>query len=94
MRLIDVDKLIDFIDCGHLRHPTELCFSEIDVVNMLNHAPTACDCADNVTIQNFANILSSRLTDAIRPEDVESMKNLIKDVVNELSKQGGGTDEM
>lgn len=42
-RLIDVDKLIDFIDSGHLRHPGELCFSEIDIVNMLNHAPTAYD---------------------------------------------------
>lgn len=42
-RLIDADKLIEFIDCGHLRHPGELWFSEIDVVNMLNHAPTAYD---------------------------------------------------
>ena len=41
MRLIDADKLIEFIDAGHLRHPGEICFSELDVVNMLNHAPTA-----------------------------------------------------
>ena len=41
MRLIDADALIEFIDAGHLRHPSELCFSELDVVNMLNHAPTA-----------------------------------------------------
>ena len=39
-RYIDADALIDFIDVGHLRHPSELCFSEIDVVNMLNHAPS------------------------------------------------------
>lgn len=39
-RLIDADKLISWIDPGHLRHPSELCFSEIDVVNILNHAPT------------------------------------------------------
>ena len=43
MRLIDVDAQIEFIDPGHLRHPGELAFSELDVVNMLNHAPTAYD---------------------------------------------------
>lgn len=41
MRLIDADALIEFIDPGHLRHPGKLTFSETDVVNMLNHAPTA-----------------------------------------------------
>ena len=40
MRLIDADALLDFIDVGHLRYPSELCFSEIDVANMLLHAPT------------------------------------------------------
>ena len=40
MRAIDGDALIDWIDPGHLRHPSELCFSELDVVNMINHAPT------------------------------------------------------
>ena len=40
-RYIDADALIDFIDVGHLRHPSELCLSEIDVVNLLLHAPTA-----------------------------------------------------
>lgn len=40
-RYIDVDALIDFIDVKHSRHPSELCFSEIDVVNLLLHAPTA-----------------------------------------------------
>ena len=39
-RLIDANKLIDFIDVGHLRHPGELCYSEIDVANLLLHAPT------------------------------------------------------
>ena len=41
MRLIDADALIEFVDAGHSRHPGELAFSELDVVNMLNHAPTA-----------------------------------------------------
>ena len=39
-RLIDTNKLIDFIDVGHLRHPGELCYSEVDVANILLHAPT------------------------------------------------------
>ena len=43
MRLIDADALINFIDSEHLRHPDDLSFSEVDVVNMLNHAPTAYD---------------------------------------------------
>lgn len=39
-RLIDANKLIDFIDVGNLRHPGELCYSEVDVANLLLHAPT------------------------------------------------------
>ena len=39
-RLIDANRLIDFIDCGHLRNPLELCFSESEVVNRLEQAPT------------------------------------------------------
>ena len=39
-RLIDANKLIDFIDVGHLRQPGELCWSELDVANLLLHAPT------------------------------------------------------
>ncbi len=41
MKLIDADQLIEFIHPRHLRHPGETTFSELDVVNMLNHAPTA-----------------------------------------------------
>lgn len=43
MRLIDADALIEFIDPEHLRHPGELTFSEVDVVNMLREQPTAFD---------------------------------------------------
>ena len=39
-RLIDADALKMWIDCGHLRPPTELCFSELDVVRMLDKQPT------------------------------------------------------
>lgn len=40
MRLIDADALKSWIDCGHLRPPTELCFSELDVVQILDERPT------------------------------------------------------
>ena len=39
-RLIDADLLIEWIDAGHLRNPNELCFSEADVVEMIDHMPT------------------------------------------------------
>lgn len=40
MRLIDADKLIEFIGLGSLRSPTEVCFSEADVCEMIEQAPT------------------------------------------------------
>lgn len=39
-RLIDADTIIDFIDMGHTQNPLETCFSERDVVDMLESAPT------------------------------------------------------
>ena len=39
-RLVDANKVIDFIDVGHLQHPGELCYSEVDVANLLLRAPT------------------------------------------------------
>ena len=61
-KLIDADALIEFIDVGHLRHPGKLAFSELDVVNMLNHAPTAYD-VDKVIKQ--LQILSDKADDDI-----------------------------
>lgn len=40
MRLIDADALIEFIDVGHFRPPTEICFSELDVKNLVDKQPT------------------------------------------------------
>ena len=39
-RLIDANALIAYIDEGHLRNPLQICFSEHDVVNMVNGRPT------------------------------------------------------
>ena len=40
MRLIDADALIDFLDCGHLRNPSESCLSEHNIINILKARPT------------------------------------------------------
>ena len=50
-RLIDVDDLIDFINMGHLRNPLESCFSERDVVDMLESRPTV-DAVEVVRCKN------------------------------------------
>lgn len=39
-RLIDADALKEYIDCGHLRNPCEVCFSERDVVDLIDAQPT------------------------------------------------------
>lgn len=41
MRLIDADKLKEYVDIGHLRDPSQLCFSEWDVLTMINNTSTA-----------------------------------------------------
>ena len=40
MRIINADEMKNYIDCGHLRNPNELCFSELDVVRMLDKMTT------------------------------------------------------
>lgn len=62
-RLIDANRIIDFIDCGHLRNPLELCFSESDVVNMLEQAPTVpaevlvhCENCQHIHVLNTSEI--------------------------------------
>ena len=40
VRLIDADALLDFLDVGHLRPPTEICFSELMMKNIVDLQPT------------------------------------------------------
>ena len=79
-RYIDADKLIDFIDCGHLRSPTELAFSDLDVIEMIKKQPTAdvvevvrCkDCIHNHTKswnQGKRDNPSCHFTDLIRSNE-------------------------
>ena len=66
-RLIDADKLIDFIDVGHLRHSGELCYSETEVANLLLHAPTV----DAVSVSEL-----EKLRDYLYTEDLIFMRGL------------------
>ena len=50
-RLIDADAIIDFIDVDSTWDPLETCFSEQDVVNMLESAPTV-DAVEIVRCRN------------------------------------------
>lgn len=38
-KLISANALLSYIDCGHLRSPTELCFSELDLKNIVEKLP-------------------------------------------------------
>ena len=40
MRLIDADEFIKWLDVGHLRSPSEVCYSEGDVKVMIDIQPT------------------------------------------------------
>lgn len=51
-RLIDADALKEYIDCGHLRNPCEVCFSELDVVNLIDEQPTI-DAVPSETLYDF-----------------------------------------
>lgn len=89
MRLIDADALIEFIDPGHLRHPDELAFSELDVVNMLNHAPTAYDVEKVVDVlEDFKDM---ELIDGTPAHGINEYKRICKciEIVKSGAKQCG-----
>ena len=71
MRLIDADALKSYIDCGHLRSPIETCFSELDVVRMLDKQPTidaapVVRCKDCVAVSVYNDkLVCSRISDVI-----------------------------
>jgi len=62
-RLIDADALKEYIDCGHLRNPCEVCFSEWDVVNLLDKCPTI-DAVPKEKILLLLNIAKEELSKA------------------------------
>ena len=51
-RYIDADKFIEWLDVGHLRSPSEICYSEGDVKVMIDMQPTA-DVAPKSEVDNL-----------------------------------------
>ena len=70
MRLIDADKLLDYIDVGHLRSPTEICFSDLDVKNIVDKSPTS----------DMIKIIGAKRTAIITKLIQLIAKNAIKDI--------------
>ena len=50
---ISRERLISFIDAGHLRNPNEKCYSENDVVELIKNAPSVVPCCDNEKSNKF-----------------------------------------
>ena len=58
MRPIDADKFIDYIGAGHLRGQFTVCFSERNLVDMINKQPTIeqpkwISCAERLPINEW-----------------------------------------
>lgn len=57
MRLIDADALLDYIDVGHYRNPSELCFSENDIASIISRQEEV----DAVPVVRCINCKNARL---------------------------------
>jgi hypothetical protein len=94
MRLIDVDDLIDFIDMGHLRNPLENCFSERDVMCMLESRPTV----DAVPVVRCRECKYRGTDDCIfhikgEPADEELLRKLDNDFCSYGERKEGADNE-
>jgi hypothetical protein len=93
-RLIDADKMISYIDAGHLRNPNELCFSENDIVEMIKNQQTAYNVekvVDKVQ-QTFENELAIALKGVAEGEEyTEEAYRIVylNDVVKSVIHNGG-----
>ena len=86
-RLIDADAIIDFIDMDSTWDPLETCFSERDVVDMLESAPTV----DAVPVSEL-----EKLRDYLYAEDLIFMRGLAelnKLIANCGAKMDGSSNE-
>ena len=41
------DRILSYVDCGHLRPPTEICFSDLDVRQIVEKIAKEMICAEN-----------------------------------------------
>lgn len=62
-RYIDADNFIEWLDVGHLRSPSEICYCEGDVKTMIDMQPTAdvvevvrCKDCKHLTVVNNESI--------------------------------------
>lgn len=87
-RLIDADKFINWLDCGHLREPSEKCLSDLNVKQMIDNQPTAYD-VDGVVdkLEEVATNVINHERDFLPEEEVfnilmyyiEIVKGAVKD---------------
>ena len=64
-RYIDADALKEYIDCGHLRNPCEVCFSERDVVDLIDAQPTV-DAVPVIRCKDCEDCTETKLYDGQR----------------------------
>lgn len=81
-RLIDAEVFINWLDCGHLRNPSEKCFSELDVKQMIDNQPTAYD-VDKV-VEQLAN---AEVETSEEPHAINTFRAI------EIVKEGAAKDE-
>ena len=82
MRPIDGDALIDFLDVGHLRPPTEICFSELMVKNIVEMMPTV----DAIPV--------SWLEDLHKTAQSEEADRMIDEIISLWEARKFGGDEL
>lgn len=75
-KYIDADPLIEFIDMGHHRNPLELCYSEQDVVDMIESRPTA----DVVKKEKWDRLLENSiiLAEAVQKYQLADMVEVVR----------------
>lgn len=83
MRLIDADEFIDWLDVGHLRSPSEVCYSEGDVKVMIDMQPTieAVPVERNKVIDEFAEMCKADImcqTFGLHPINIDKIAEQMK----------------
>lgn len=90
MRLIDADNIRGCAKYIKVNEGFDPYIMIDDLVKLLHEQPIAYSV--DKAIDDFAETLIPRLTDAIYPKDVEGMRNLINDVAEQL--KAGKMNEM
>ncbi|HZK28218.1 MAG TPA: hypothetical protein VFD00_11850 [Thermoclostridium sp.] len=78
-RLIDADKFISWLDCGHLRNPSEKCLSELNVKKMIDNQPTAYDVDKVVEQLSLSEFDLDEKPHVVLNEVISIVKGAVKD---------------